>query len=185
MHLSDCVWKGPQELNIVHKLSSEYPRYSAFFRTSLKLGNATLDHIIKELQTVTSDTSFDTLRQLLLLLNGYLTLETLPSRISELEGKKIIPVTTPSGEVRMDYDKNIWYLADKTSLWERFKGKIPLIAFDDVRTVRTLKPLINAMKVSSHILSEAVNQTLEIVGLKIKDEERTTDLRERAQYFVQ
>ncbi|KAL5344927.1 hypothetical protein ACLOAV_009880 [Pseudogymnoascus australis] len=182
--LSDCVWKGPQELNIVYKLSSEYPRCSAFFRNSLNLGNATLDHIIKELQTVTSDTSFDTLRQLLLLFNGYLTLETPPSRISELEGKKIIPVTTPSGEVRMDYDKNMWYFADKTSLWERFKGKIPLIAFD-VRTVRTLKPLVNAMRLSSYLLSKAVNQTLEIVGLKIKDEARTTDLRERAKYFVQ
>lgn len=84
----------------------------------------------------------------------------------------------------MDYDKNVWYLADRSSLWERFKGKIPLIAFD-VRTVRTLKPLINAMGVSSSLLSEAVNQTLEIVGLKIKDVKRTTDLRERAQYFVQ
>ncbi|KFZ20533.1 hypothetical protein V501_00065 [Pseudogymnoascus sp. VKM F-4519 (FW-2642)] len=184
VYLSDCVWKGPQELNIVYKLSSEYPRYSAFFRTSLNLGNATLDHIIKQLQTVTSDTSFDTLRQLLLLLNGYLTHETPLSRISELKGKKIIPVTTPSGEVHMDYGKNVWYLADKTSLWERFKGKIPLIAFD-VRTVRTLKPLINAMGVSSRFLSEAVNQKLEIVGIKIKDEKRTTDLRERAKYFVQ
>lgn len=184
VYLSECVWKGPKELNLVYNLSSEHRYCSSFFRICLNLGNATIDHIIKELQGVTTDTPFQTLQQLLLLLNEYLTLEKRPDRISVLEGMKIIPVTTPRGKGRRDYNKSRWYLADRPGLRGRFNGKIPLIAFD-VETVRTLKPLINAMKVDSYLLSVAVKQTLEIVGLKIKDEQRTTELRERARYFVQ
>lgn len=84
----------------------------------------------------------------------------------------------------MDYNTQVFYLADRQSLLARFKGKIPLIAFD-VNTVRKLSPLINAMKLSEWVLSKAVEQNLEIVGLKIEDKERTDDLRERARYFVQ
>jgi hypothetical protein len=84
----------------------------------------------------------------------------------------------------MDYDTQVFYLADRQSLWDRFNGKIPLIAFD-VNTVCKLSSLINAMKLSEWLLSAAVVQNLEMVGLKIADKERTDDLRERARYFVQ
>lgn len=182
--LSECVWNGPRELNSVHKLSSEYPLCSSLFRSCLLLGNATLDHVIKELKSVTTSTSFHTLQQLLLLLNKYLTAKSPPNCLSELRGKKIIPVTKPGGEDRMDYNKDVWYFADRQSLWDRFNGKIPLISFD-VKTVRTLNPLIDAMDLSDYLLSEAVEQKLETVGLKIEDKERTDDLRARARYFVQ
>ncbi|KAF8854837.1 hypothetical protein BDZ45DRAFT_693078 [Acephala macrosclerotiorum] len=182
--LSECVWKGPQQLISIHKLSSEYPLCGSLFQQRLLLGNATLDHVIKELQSVTTSTSFHTLQQLLLLLNKYLTPKDPPDCLWKLRGKKIIPITKPGGEDRMDYDKNVWYFADRQSLWDRFNGKIPLISFD-VKTVRKLKPLIDAMNLSEYLLSAAVKQKLNIVGLKIEDKERTSDLRQRAQYFVQ
>jgi len=184
VYLSECVWDAPQQLNSVYKLSSEYPLCSSLFRTCLLLGNATLDHVIKQLQSVTTSTSFHALQELLLLLNKYLKPEGPPGCLSELKGKKIIPVTKPGGEDRMDYDTQVFYLADRQSLWDRFNGKIPLIAFD-VNTVRRLSPLIKAMNLSAYLLSEAVNQNLEMVGLPIKDKERTDDLRQRARYFVQ
>ncbi|KAH6668745.1 hypothetical protein B0J14DRAFT_518033 [Halenospora varia] len=183
VYLSECVWNAPQQLNSVHRLSSEYPLCSSLFRTCLLLGNATLDHVIKELQSVTTSTSFHALQELLLLLNKYLKPDGPPGCLSKLEGKKIIPVTKPGGEDRMDYDTQVFYLADRQSLWDRFNGKISLIAFD-VNTVRKLTPLINAMKLSEWLLSAAVEQNLEMVGPKIEDKERTDDLRERARYFV-
>jgi hypothetical protein len=181
--LSECVWNGPQQLNSIYKLGSEYPLCSSLFRDCLLLGNATLDHVIKELQSVTASTSFHTLQQLLLLVNKYLKPTDPPGCLSELRGKKIIPVTKSGGEDRMNYNKDIWYFADRQSLFDRFNGKIPLISFD-VKTVRELNPLINAMELSDYLLSEAVGQTLETVGLKIEDKEKTDDLRERSRYFV-
>src|SRR6187402_102689 len=108
--LSECVWDAPKQLNSVHKLSSEYPLCSSLFRTCLRLGNATLDHVIQELQSVTSSTSFHALQELLLLLNKYLKPDCPPDCLSKLKGKKIIPVTKPGGEDRMDYDTQVFYL---------------------------------------------------------------------------
>jgi hypothetical protein len=184
VYLSECVWDAPPQLTSVYKLSSEYPLCSSLFQTCLLLGNATLDHVIKELQSVTSSTPFHALQELLLLLNKHLEPDGPPGCLSELEGKKIIPVTKPSGEDRMDYNTQIFYLADRQSLRDRFNGKIPLLAFD-VKTVRKLSPLINAMKLSERLLSATVEQNLEMVGLKIEDKKRTDDLRRRARYFVQ
>jgi hypothetical protein len=182
--LSECVWNAPQQLRSVHRLSFEYPLCSSLFRNCLPLGNATLDDVITELQSVTASTSFHELQDLLLLLNKYLKPNGPSGCLSKLKGKKIIPVTKPGGEERMDFDTQIFYLADRQSLWDRFNGKIPLIAFD-VSTVRKLSPLIKAMNLSEYLLSEAVDQNLKMEGLPIKDKERTDDLRQRARYFVQ
>jgi hypothetical protein len=184
VYLSECVWNAPPQLNSIHELSSEYPFCSSLFQTCLLLGNATLDHVIKELQSVTTSTSFHALKELLLLVNKYLKPDGPPSCLSSLKGKKIIPVTKPGGEDRMAYGTQVFYLADRQSLWDRFNGKIPLIAFD-VGTVRKLSPLISAMKLSKWSLSAAVKQNLEIVRPKIKDKERNNNLRERARCFVQ
>ncbi|KAG4432653.1 hypothetical protein IFR05_011856 [Cadophora sp. M221] len=181
--LSDCVWNGPQQLESTHKLSSVYPAHSSLFRGCLQLENAKLGHVVKELKGVTDSTPLHTLQQLLLLLNKYLSPKDSKDCLSSLKGKNIIPVTTPSGEDRMNYNKDIWYFADRQSLWDRFNGKIPLISFD-VKTVRKLTPLIDAMDLSDHLLSNVVEQKIDFVGLKIKDKERTDDLRDRARYFA-
>jgi hypothetical protein len=180
-----CVWDGPELLTFARKLSSEYPLCRSLFQSRLLLTDATIKDVIYELQRVTISTSLHTLQQLLLLLNRHLTLLSTPhDYLSELKGKKIIPVTTRDGERRMNYNKNIWYFADRQSLWDRFHGKIPLISFD-VKTVRKLKQLIDAMELSEYFLSAAVESKLDLVGLKIADKERTDDLRERARYLVQ
>jgi hypothetical protein len=140
--------------------------------------------VIKELLSVKTSTSVPRLQQLLLLLNNYLPSNPSPGCLSKLKRKKIIPITTPDGPERMDYNSDWWYLADRQSLWDRFNGKIPLISFD-VETVQKLSPLITAMDLSKYLLSASVNQKLTTAGPKIADMERTNDLRARARYFVQ
>lgn len=181
--LSECVWNGPQQLKSTPRLNFEYPLCSSLFRDRLVLGNATLDHVVKELRNINENAPFDTLQQLLLLLNKYLTLRSPPGCLETLKGKKIIPVTKSGNEYHRDYDHDLWYFADRPSLWDRFNGKVPLISFD-VKTVKELSPLIEAMKRSKYLLSAAVTQNLKIEGSKIKDEEKTADLRERARYLV-
>jgi hypothetical protein len=95
--LSECVWDASLQLNSVYKLSSEYPLCSSLFRTCLLFGNATLDHVIQELQSVTTSTSFHALQEFLLLLNRYLKPDSPPDCFSKLKGKKIIPVRKPGG----------------------------------------------------------------------------------------
>ncbi|PMD56096.1 uncharacterized protein K444DRAFT_72149 [Hyaloscypha bicolor E] len=63
--LRDCVWGGPHLASAYH-LSTEFPQYKKLFRDLLKLGNVTLDHVIQELDCVTSSTSFSRLEELLL-----------------------------------------------------------------------------------------------------------------------
>lgn len=177
--LHDCVWSGPH-LASVYYLSTEFPQCKKLFRNHLKLGNVTLDHVIQELECVTSSTSFSRLEELLLLLNRYLRKGSPKNCLSKLKGKEIIPVREPNGTLcRMTYDSKHWYLADRQKLWHCFDGKLPLITFD-VTTVRNLDPLIQAMDLSGHLLSEADTQSLEAIGDIIYDEERSLELRRRA-----
>ncbi len=184
MFLSECVWSGPKVVRSVHKLSSEYPLCSSLFRNRLSLRNVTLNHVVEELRSVPNNTSFKTLQQLLLLLNKHLTSKASPNCLSCLKGKKIIPVTKPGGDDCMDYNSDVWYFADRQSLWDSFNGEIPLISFD-VKTVRKLNPLIYAMERSEYLLSVAVKQEPKVVGLRIEDKQRTHDLRQRARCFFQ
>lgn len=177
------MWSGPK-LSSVHNLSSEYPQYKKLFRGYLRLGNVTRDHVIKELQCATSSTSFDRLEELLLLLNNHLKLAAPQDCMSKLKGKKIIPVRKPDGKLyRLSYNEDVWYFADRQSLWDSFNGKLPLISFD-VKTVRRLNPLIKAMGLTRYLLSSSDEPTLKTVGDKIYDEEKTWELRERARYFL-
>lgn len=180
--LHDCVWSGPH-LASVYYLSTEFPQCKTLFRDHLNLGNVTLDHVIHELECVTSSTSFSRLEELLLQLNRYLRKGSPKNCLSKLKGKGIIPVRKPNGTLcRMNYDSYNWYLADRQKLWDCFNRKLPLITFD-VTTVRKLDPLIQAMGLSDYLLSEADKQVLEAIGDIIYDEERSLELRRRVSYF--
>jgi hypothetical protein len=176
------VWSGPP-LSIVHRLSSEYPKSKKLFRTYLHLSDVTRDHVIKELLQTTSTTSFDRLQELLLLLNEYLDSKSPKDCLSQLKGKKIIPVKKTDGELcRMDFNSDLWYLPDRQNLLDSFSGSLPLMALE-VKTVKNLKPLIQAMGLQDYLLSVADTSATEVVGAKIFDDSKTLDLRKRARYF--
>ena len=177
------MWSGPK-LDSVHNLNSQYPLRKTLFRVYLHVENVNRHHVIKELQCATSTTSFESLEQLLLLLNKHLKPDSSQDCVFDLRGKKIIPVRKPDGSLcRLSYDQDIWYLADRPSLWDSFTGKLPLISFG-VKTVQKLNPLINAMNLREKLLSEADKQKLEKVGDQIYDEEKTRDLCGRVHYFL-
>lgn len=118
-----------------------------------------------------------------MLLNEHLARKSPQDCLSQLKEKKIIPVKRPDGELcLMDYDKDTWYLADRQNLWDCFNGKLPMINFN-VRTVRKLKPLIDAMGLESSLLSKSDERTAATVGVKIFDDDKTSELRHRVQYF--
>jgi hypothetical protein len=176
------MWSGPQ-LSTVHRLSSEYPTSKELFRTYLRLSNVTQDHVIKELLQTTSTTSFDRLQELLLLLNKHLDSKSPKDCLSQLKGKKIIPVRETDGELcRMDYNSDVWYFPDRQNLLDSFSGSLPLIAFE-VKIVKKLKPLIQAMALQDYLLSVADTSATKVVGAKIFDERKTLDLRKRVRYF--
>jgi hypothetical protein len=133
------------------------------------------------LQT-TSNTSFNRLQELLLLLNKYLDLKTPKDCLSELKWKRIIPVRKEDGELcRMDYNDDIWYVPDRQNLLDSFRGRLPLIAFE-VNTAR--RPLLGAMGLRNRLLSQADQKTMETVGVKIFDEIKTLEFRTRVKYFA-
>jgi hypothetical protein len=103
--------------------------------------------------------------------------------LSKLKGKKIIPVKKPDGEICcMDYNKDIWYLPDRQNLLNSFSGRLLLINFE-AKTVRKLKPLVEAMGFQNYLLSAADDSTTVTVGVKVFNQPRTLELRRRVQYF--
>lgn len=176
------MWDGPR-LSSVYHLSTEFPLCKILFRDYLKVGNVTLDHVVHELECVTTSTSVGRLEELLLHLNRYLGKTSPQNCLVKLKGKSIIPVKNLDGVVCfMTYDSDSWYLADRQRLRDCFDGKLPLITFD-VATVRKLSPLIQAMDLSKRLLSEVDTPSLEATGDRIYDEERSLELRRRVLYF--
>ena len=67
----------------------------------------------------------------------------------------------------------------ETTLLDRFYGKAPLISIN-VKTVRELKPLIDAIDRANYLLSKAVKHELKTEGKKIEDKKKINGLRETA-----
>ena len=169
----------------MHNVSSEYPQYKQLFKSYLMLRNVDVGVIVIELRYFSDDASTERLKELLLLLNKYLKRKVPSDLMSDLREKKIFPVKNLAGDIdRRSYDEYNWYFADRQSLWDSFNGKLPLLDLD-VKTVRALRPLIEALAMIRWQLSEADETKLEKVGDPIRDDEKTQDLKQRAVHFLQ
>lgn len=83
----------------------------------------------------------------------------------------------------MSYYKDRFYLADRPSFYEAFKGRLPLADFT-VAQVRDLSGLIDAMELGKFLLSESVEEKLHKVETKHFDLGKSRDLRVRARYLM-
>lgn len=189
MFLKDCVWEAPACLTKVYALATEYTDCKSLFCTRLKLHNAKIDNVVTELLSLPNSGCFNKHKELLMVLNDYLDNGSPSTAILNLKGKDVIPVIEPyqMGERAktrlMNYNRDLWYFADRVSLQESFKGKLYLIDFT-VFEVRRLSPLIKAMGLECFLLSNAVVETTEFCGDPIYDPDGTIDLRSRAKYFT-
>lgn len=189
MFLKDCVWEAPACLTKVYALATEYSDCKSLFCTRLKLQNAKIDDVVTEILSLPTSGCFNKHKELLLVLNDYLDNGSPSAAIRKLKGKDVIPVTKShrieeqTNACLMNYDKDLWYFADRVSLQESFEGKLYLIDFT-VAEVRRLLPLIKAMNLESYLLSRAVMETTEFCGDPIYDQDGTMDLRNRAKYFT-
>jgi len=157
------------------------------FRNYLKLGNATIDHVVREIQYLPSATTINRRKTLLLLLTQYIRPGASTAFLGPLRSIRFIPVIDVVGNPEYglaDYERDIWYAADRTSLLASFRRKVPIIDFD-VDEVTTLLPLIKAIARENYLLSKAVVETLSPVGFTILDEDSVVfELRERAKFLL-
>jgi hypothetical protein len=147
----------------------------------LALGDVEANHIVGELRA-TSTTQIERLKELLVLLNKYLKDPFPQNLVTTLQGMAIFPVRTLNGSVVSMRYEDVWYMADRPSLRDSFSGKLCLLDFD-VKTVRTLQPLIIALDKTSRLLSIADEPKLERIGTPTYHDQKTSDLRLRAVHF--
>lgn len=182
--MQNCVWEAPSCLTKVIALEREYKDCKLLFCTQLRLKNATIEHVIDE---ILSPQDFERRKELLLVLNNYLRSKRSSLSVEKLKGKMIIPVrmvAKPRDQTALkNYDRHVWYLADKPSLQESFKEKVWLIDFP-LDVVRKLSPLVKAMGLENYLLSNAVEEETECCGDPILDQDRTMDLRKRVLFFM-
>jgi hypothetical protein len=189
MFLKDCVWEAPVCLTKVYALATEYSDCKSLFCTRLKLPNAKIDNVVTELLSLPTSGCFNKHKELLMVLNEYLDNGSPSTAILRLKDKDVIPVIEPyqigerANTCLVNYNRHLWYFADRVSLQESFKGKLHLIDFT-VAEVRRLSPLIKAMDLESFLLSKAVVETTEFCWDPIYDPDGTMDLRSRAKYFT-
>lgn len=171
-------------------MASDYPACRSLFCNRLALRNATIDHVVDELLSLRRSNHTGKLKELLFFLNDYLLRGALHSAVHKLKGTIVIPVVSEYEALEdadylwLAYDKHVFYLADRSSLLERFRGKVPIADFT-VNEVRRLSPLIDAMDLKDWLLSEAATETTQACGDLVYDEERTIELGQRTKYIFQ
>jgi hypothetical protein len=179
VHISECVWSGPR-LSTVFDIGSQYPENGQLFQRNLQLGDVDANHIVREL--CVSTTQVERLKELLVLLSKYLKDPFPQNLVTALQGKAIFPVRTLDGSVVSMRYEDVWYIADRPSLRKSFSGKLCLLDFD-MKTIRTLQPLIIALDKTSRLLSIADEPKLKKVGTPTYQDQKTIDLRLRAVHF--
>lgn len=186
MPLRKCVWDAPSCLQSLEKLVNRYQDCRSLFCDKLLLKNATVDHVINELELLSLTAALTVRKELLLVLNDYIARGAPKSSILRLKGKSIIPVGFGDSEWKyrlMNYNRDVWYLADRTSLRNSFDGIVWLLEFT-VEEVRKISPLIKVMDLENYLLSKAVVETTETVGDPISDPDQTLQLQRRSQYLT-
>jgi hypothetical protein len=181
---SHCVWDGPAVLRSVHSISDVYPDARRLFTSLLGLGDANLQHLLKETQQFNPTDSIEYITEVFKQLEKFLTDKTSPRETSALSQHAIFPIKTSTEQPGFDCFRGAdqshrWWIADTTHLLRSFQGRVPLLALS-IEDVGGLKRLFKFAKVELRKLSHAVEGTAQTVGFARPWEAQTELLQKRA-----
>jgi hypothetical protein len=172
----------------VYSLHGLYPDNRRLFSNLLGLGDASLQHLIKEALQFTTTDDLEYITDVFLELEKHITDNTPTSETSSLRKQSIFPVQGVGtglrfSSLRSSNAAHEWFIADATHLKKSFDNKVPLLAVD-VADVGRLKRFLKAAGVEGRKLSHAVEGSAETVGSMWPWEQYTNRLRDRAEFIL-
>ncbi|KIW83437.1 hypothetical protein Z517_02682 [Fonsecaea pedrosoi CBS 271.37] len=191
----ECLWSGPPELlkkSVI--LERLYPSCQRLFREFLEVRDADLQTVVTEALKITPSDDLSYIVDLFICLDKYTKRSgshLTPENMTTFCTTDLFPIE-PSGdgkEVSRAYylcscqSNSDWYIADRRHLRHGFRGKIPLLAFDNNQLAK-MKWMFQLPGMKDRLLSEvAISKPLPGIQATL-NHEFTTLLRARAKYIA-
>ena len=187
MHISRCRWSSPACLESLFSLKERYPDQRQLFFQRLGIKNADIADVVEELRGLNGvTTKIETIKQLLLFLNGLLVEARYDENtLKELRtaDMKVLPVQNVRTELRSCHDED-WFIADRKRLRDCFQGRIHIFDFDHA-DLGGLSCVLQKLKVQQRALSKCVFEETEAIGASTYNEVCTRQLQSKAVFISQ
>jgi len=187
--LDDWVWDGPGFLTKIARVKDYYPHRGVLFRCTICLPVANFDNLIAEAQRIMPGDELPYIKEVLTTTSklGQILWYT-PA--CDLKNYPVMPIwgehDVPSGSgsvARLQAagrlsQLNEWYIADAVSLYEDFRGRVPLLAFPPP-VLDEMAWFIDWMDCKDRKLSSLVRKRPATEGLTTLDPSYTAHIRDR------
>lgn len=164
------MWRADFTCTVFPELQKLYKKYKPLLKDVLRIHDATVDTIIAEYSTLDPKIQpLDDARTLLFALDTLLG-KTKPSneQVEELSRLNIFPVWIGTEETGVERDmfsrKDRFYLADRKSFWEAFKGKVWLLDVSVEDVVHRLPHVVEYLDFKGELLTKRVVEERHEVG---------------------
>jgi hypothetical protein len=186
----ECVWRADFICTVFPELQKLYKQSKALLKDALKIHDATVDTIISEYSKLDpKNQPRDDARTMLFALDKLLG-KTKPSneQVEELSRRNIFPVwigTEESGvERHMFSRKDRFYLADRKSFLEAFRGKVWLLDVSVEDVVHRLQHVVEYLDFKGELLTERVIEQKRESGDTIASEAMTCRLKNKIPFIL-
>jgi hypothetical protein len=158
----ECVWRADFTCTVFPELQKLYKKSKTLLKDVLRIHDATVNTIIAEYSELDpKNQPLDDARALLFALDKLLA-KTKPSdeQIEELSGLDIFPVSIGTEEAGVERDmfsrKDRFYLADRNSFLEAFRGKVWLLDVSVEGVVHRLRHVVEYLDFKGELLTQRV-----------------------------
>ncbi|CAH0021674.1 unnamed protein product [Clonostachys rhizophaga] len=187
----NCIWSSPSFFKRTAALVGMYPSCRGLFQDILGVQDADLQTVLTELFSTSQTDGLGYFVKLFTYLNRHTSANAralITRNVESFKTKPVFPIDTKGEEPAVHHlgsisAESIWYIADRPHLREKFRGRIPLLAFDNDQLEKMkwiyLLPSMTKRSLSNLVVCKP------LPGLKNTLHERLTHLlRSRAKHIV-
>ncbi|CAG9982412.1 unnamed protein product [Clonostachys byssicola] len=187
----NCIWSSSSFFKRTATLAGNYPSCRGLFQDILGVQDADLQTTLTELFSTSKSDGLDYFVKLFAYLNRHSSASIralVTKNADKFKTKLVFPIDTKGERPAVHHlgsisAESIWYIADRPHLREKFRGRIPLLAFDNDQLEKMkwiyLLPSMTKRSLSNLVVCKP------LPGLKSTLHERLTNLlRDRAKHII-
>jgi hypothetical protein len=186
----ECVWRADFTCTVFPELQKLYKKSKTLLKDALRIHDATVDTIIAEYSKLDpKNQPRGDARTLLFALDKLLG-KTKPSdeQLEELSRRNIFPVCIGTEETGIERDmfsrEGRFYLADRKSFLEAFRGKVWLLDVSVEDVVHRLQHVVEYLDFKGELLTKRVTEEKRESGNTIVDEAMTCRLKNKRPFIL-
>ncbi|KIX05483.1 uncharacterized protein Z518_06355 [Rhinocladiella mackenziei CBS 650.93] len=184
----DCLWHGPECLRQFVALENVYPSCQRLFRDFFQISNAGIRDLVREAILLRTGQPLSYIRDLLLEIEKRLETDEPTTALDVIQTRGLWPVKSMANDGEWDTlgcakNSTPWFIADRTHLFESFRGIVPLLAFE-VEDILKMPLLLRKLGGDRRRLTRAATSIAESIGSTRPNLVYQKDLRSRSDFIA-